>query len=113
VPVENFSKSPRADRLSKEYRFVLDVLRDAVTKMARVEAADQPIEERHRGKMRILAEALDLIFNEDGTKETAFCLLVAPFGEDPDGRVNYISNAQRKDMLDMMRAYLKQQPEAR
>lgn len=67
---------------------------------------DDHIQAEYRQEMNVLASALDEMFNEPGkTKTIAFALLVAPFGDGE--RVNYISNAERSDMLDMMQAYLK------
>lgn len=61
---------------------------------------DAPIEDAYRAKMQDLAHQLDHFFNgpahgED--KQTGFVLMVFPFGE--GGRCNYISNANRKDVL--------------
>jgi hypothetical protein len=68
----------------------------------------QPIQDEYREKMNALAKGLDDIFNGNGPRKTGFCLLVFPFGEDPDkGRVNYVSNADRHDMIDMMKGLLK------
>lgn len=72
---------------------------------------DSKIQREYREKMNVLAELLDEYFNEPNQpKTTAFALLIAPFGADPNGRVNYISNAERADMLKMMRTYIDQQP---
>lgn len=64
-----------------------------------------PIEHNHRELMNMLAETLDEVFNgkpEPGRAKTvAFALLVYPNGEriEGTGRVNYISNGERADML--------------
>lgn len=66
----------------------------------------QPIEPAYRGKMNAVAQALDVIFNEDKTgadRGVGFVLLVFPFGE-KEGRCNYISNgASRKDIIKLLR----------
>ena len=67
----------------------------------------QPIEEEQRATMNALAAALDEIFN--GTKkgqerEWGFAMLVFRFGE--EGRCNYISNAQRPEMLTAMKEFI-------
>jgi len=65
------------------------------------------IQAEYRQKMQAIAEVIDEFLNEPGRpKTTAFAMLLAPFGE--SARVNYISNAKREDMLQMMRDYLKQ-----
>ena len=72
----------------------------------------QPIEDEYRVKMRALASAIDQIFNEGKKpKELGFALLLFPFGEAPSGRMNYISNAQRSDMLVAVREWLEQAEE--
>lgn len=62
-----------------------------------------PISQEYRELMNKIAQALDYAFNNqvggDGRK-TGFVLLVFPFGDDPKGRCNYISNgADRLDMI--------------
>lgn len=39
-------------------------------------------------------------------KPFGFALLVFPFGDKPKGRMNYISNAQRADMLIAMKEFI-------
>ncbi|MPR12873.1 hypothetical protein [Microvirga tunisiensis] len=64
-----------------------------------------PIEEQHRSVMNTLAGALDEVFNgpstDDRVRTTGFALLVFPLGKDISGtgRVNYIGNGARADML--------------
>lgn len=62
-----------------------------------------PVEERYVKKMRALAEIVDEMFNGSdrpphGVRRTGFVLLVFPFGEE-NGRMNYMSNADRLDMV--------------
>lgn len=68
---------------------------------------DAPIEERYREQMRSLARALDAAFNgekRDADRDTGFVLLVFPFGEDPHGRCNFISNGvDRRDIVALFR----------
>jgi hypothetical protein len=62
-----------------------------------------PIEADQREIMRNLAGVLDRFFNPGpGAKKIGFVLLSARFGDIQDGRVNYISNGERADMLAMM-----------
>mgnify|MGYP001094293769 CR=1 FL=1 len=62
--------------------------------------------------MKHLAEALDGVLNgeppppETWKKRWAFVLLTAEFGVIRDGRVNYISNGEREDMVAMLRELL-------
>lgn len=77
---------------------------------------DGPIERRYRDLMNTLARGIDKALNDDftgGNRKTGFVLLVFPFGSD-DGRCNYISNADRKDIVVMMKEQIKRfegQPE--
>ena len=77
--------------------------------MAEHGLGDAPIEDQYRQKMKFLAEQLDEFFNA-GTKgkarKTGFCLMVFDFGEGA-GRANYISNADRTDVVTLFREQLK------
>lgn len=67
----------------------------------------EPIEEKHVDTMNGLARGIDEIFNGDARpKKVAFCVLVANFGDIEGGRVNYISNAARSDMICMVKEWL-------
>lgn len=69
-----------------------------------------PIQERYRKQMNRLAAIIDEYFNgkrKPNRKPTVgFILLTAEFGKIDGGRVNYISNGEREDMIAMMREYL-------
>lgn len=56
------------------------------------------IEAEHRETMNKLAQVLKDIFPNDG-----FCLLVFAFDDEPGKRMNYISNANREDMITAMK----------
>jgi hypothetical protein len=60
--------------------------------------------------MNAMARGIDAALNgeidPDNPPKYGFILLVAEFGKIDNGRVNYISNGQRSDMLAMMREYL-------
>lgn len=61
-----------------------------------------PIPESQRKLHNMLAESLDTILNGQArgkARRTGFVLLTFPFGEDDKSRVNYISNAERTDMI--------------
>jgi hypothetical protein len=63
---------------------------------------DDPITEM-RGQMKKLAKFLDVAFNGegDGPRQVGFALLIYKFGDDlkGTGRVNYIGNGRRDDVL--------------
>lgn len=66
-----------------------------------------PIQQRHRAQMNALAETIDELFNKPGEpKKVGFVLLLAEFGKIENGRVNYISNGNRDDMVCMMKELL-------
>lgn len=69
-----------------------------------------PIPERYRAQMNTLAQTIDEFFNGErrpGRKpRIGFVLLMAEFDRIEGGRVNYISNGDRPDMLAMLREYL-------
>lgn len=69
-----------------------------------------PIEKERREQMNALASAIDTIFNGQSApglppppKKVAFVLLTARFGDVAEGRVNYISNGERADIIAMMK----------
>lgn len=68
-----------------------------------------PIQPDAHGPMNKLARDIDRGLNGRSKvkpKRYGFILLVAEFGKIEDGRVNYISNGEREDMIAMMREYL-------
>ena len=68
---------------------------------------DAPIQQRYRKIMNKLARKIDGYLNagtRGPSRKTGFVLLVFPYGDDPQGRVNYISNgADRKDIIVLMK----------
>jgi hypothetical protein len=71
---------------------------------------DAPIEPKFNEAMNVAAVTLDGFFNgQTGGKVTqprkvGFVLLVFPFGEEPGGRCNFISNgADRRDVVCLMK----------
>jgi len=70
---------------------------------------DEPIEKEYAEKMRGLASVLDEIFNGDSRghdRKVCFALLIANFGESDNGRVNYIGNGERGDVVAMMKEFI-------
>lgn len=71
-----------------------------------------PIQPQHHEAMNGLAAGIDDVLNGKELpglprkKKIGFVLLVAEFGKMEGGRVNYISNGERDDMLTMCREYL-------
>lgn len=64
---------------------------------------DAPIEPHLHSMMNALARGVDEILNGDERpKKNGFIMLVFPF-EGHDGRCNYISNAERKDVVTMLK----------
>ena len=69
---------------------------------------DAPIEPAYRQEMNELARAIDVMFNGNKTgkeRGVGFCLLLFNFGEGP-GRANYISNANRSDVVTLLKEQL-------
>ena len=69
---------------------------------------DAPIEPKFHEMMNDLAHDLDGIFNgglRGKDRKTGFILLVFPF-ENREGRVNYISNADRADVVTLLKEQL-------
>lgn len=65
-----------------------------------------PIQKRYREGMDAIARGLDEAFNGAGPKKIGFVLLMAEFGKIDGGRVNYISNGDRTDMIAMLKEWL-------
>jgi hypothetical protein len=70
---------------------------------------DDPVQEQYREKLNALARGLDDFLNGDrqpgDLKKLGFALFMFEFGAGP-GRINYISNASRDDMLVAVREWL-------
>lgn len=64
-------------------------------------SAHQPIEKEFREKMNRLARVIDQELNPNRSegRENGFVVLMFKFGAVEAGRMNYISNAQREDMV--------------
>lgn len=68
---------------------------------------DAPIEQRYREQMNNLARVLDAALNAGKMpmRDTGFVLLVFPF-HGHEGRCNYISNAERDDIIVLLKEQL-------
>lgn len=68
---------------------------------------DAPIQAAYRAQMNAIAEGLDDVLNGAARpKKVGFALFVFEFNRIEGGRVNYISNAERSEMLTAVRAWL-------
>lgn len=67
---------------------------------------EQPVEPKYREQMNELGRLINEFFNPDGNKKTGFALFVFPFGQGDDHRSNYISNANREDMLATLKEFI-------
>ena len=66
-----------------------------------------PIETKHHAIMNGLAQAInDALNGEERPNKIGFCLHVFQIGQTEGGRVNYISNCDREDMLIAMKEWL-------
>jgi hypothetical protein len=71
-----------------------------------------PIQADYRDQMNAMAAALDEAFNGPRLPgiprkpKVGFCLLSFEFGKTEGGRVNYISNGERADMIAAMHEWL-------
>ena len=64
----------------------------------------EPIQKEYRKEMNALARGIDNILNGNAKpKKVGFVLMVFPFGEEVNGRFNYISNGARKDIVVLMK----------
>jgi hypothetical protein len=69
---------------------------------------DAPIEAKFDTMMNAIASVLDKTLNgarKGKSREIGFVLLVFPFGAEP-GRCNYISNADRADVVTLLKEQL-------
>ena len=70
---------------------------------------DRPIESAYRRKMDAVARAVDSFFNgppsPDRVKRVGFILMVFPL-ESGSGRCNYVSNADRADVIVLLKEQL-------
>ena len=73
----------------------------------RHELGDAPIEADYAEKMKSVARNIDTMFNGFATgddRKVGFCLMVFPFA--PGGQCNYMSNASRADIIELLKEQL-------
>lgn len=64
---------------------------------------DAPIQADMRAQMNAVAATIDDLFNGDAKpKKVGFILMLFPFDSD-SGRCNYISNAERKEVVTLLK----------
>ena len=67
----------------------------------------QPVQPQYSALMNDIADGLDNAFNGSvRPSKVGFALFIFEFGEMDDGRVNYISNGSRSDMIIAVREWL-------
>lgn len=67
----------------------------------------EKIQDEFRERMNTLAGFINHDLNGNSMpRKVGFCLLVFEFDKIEGGRVNYISNADRKDMIGAMKEYI-------
>ena len=70
-----------------------------------------PIEEQYKSDMEYVARCVDEFLNGDlkgPERPTGFVLLVFPFGDNPAGRCNYLSNgADRKEIVSLFKEMIR------
>jgi len=70
----------------------------------------EPVEPEFKHKMIALSKVINEICNGEkkgDDREIGFCLLMFKFGEGCDsGRMNYISNSNREDMIKAMEEFI-------
>lgn len=79
--------------------------------MSKVEMKALEAQEKWRGNLQAIAEALDFLFNpgakEEGKeKQIGFALLVFPFACSPGAKTSYVSNGEREDMLNALKEFI-------
>lgn len=68
---------------------------------------DGPVEPQYLEMMKGIGRAIDQLFNPPGKQTTGFVLMVFPFNDAGGvGRCNYLSNAQREDVMTLLRDQL-------
>lgn len=67
----------------------------------------EPVDPKYREQLNRVAKSLDEAFNADERpRRVGFALFIFEFGKIEGGRINYISNAPREDMLVAVREWL-------
>jgi len=65
-----------------------------------------PIEKEYELKMKALGVAIDEFINPDGKQSNGFIVMMFKFGDTSAGRMNYLTNADRKDVITALKEQL-------
>jgi hypothetical protein len=65
-----------------------------------------PIQAAYQNQMRAVASVIHEYFNPTGEEGVVFTMLLTKSGEMEGGRVNYISNGTRSEMIEMTKEWL-------
>lgn len=59
--------------------------------------------------MQAIAEVVDTVINPHGpeNRTLAFALIIAKFGDQEEGRIEFVSNADGESMCDLLTEYVK------
>lgn len=59
--------------------------------------------------MQAIAEVVDTVINPHGpeNRTLAFALIIAKFGEQEEGRIEFVSNADGESMCDLLAEYVR------
>ncbi len=68
-----------------------------------------PVEQKFRGFMQRLASTVDGMLRKKFKRKIGFTILLFELNEFSGGRVNYISNADRADMIAAMKEWIARQ----
>lgn len=68
----------------------------------------EPVEERYQKQLYAIGNAIDKFLNpsEDGFKKIGFVILMFSFDNKQEDRMNYLSNAQRGDVIRAMKEFI-------
>lgn len=67
---------------------------------------DGPVEKQYETEMRVIASGLDRMLNGENKGldcKVGFVLLVFPFGETHGARCNFVSNGDRRDIVNVLK----------
>lgn len=75
--------------------------------MGDIENSHGAIQDDYLALMNALAKTIDELLNGDRPKEVGFVLLMFSLGDPtPESRMNYISNAQRSDVITSLKEFI-------
>ena len=105
---EEWYESPTPEEFYKHYNVHTKYNPDDTEKPFK--DLETPIPEDLRDVMNDIAELLDRAIADYADRPTGFLLMTFDFGE--NGRMNYISNGRRRDIISMLEEFLEKQRRA-